>query len=172
MIKTVLDDLCEKMSLRSWTVHKNKNGTVCTLRFHDADKMEYNQTYDVDDTERVTFKRKPQNQMDRDSLRMRMQQYRYQPRESLSESIEIPRNQDYSETTPVPGLDISPVSQLNASVFHMNSDCVHSSQTPTLVHHSDGDATDPCTPEKHIPRSVEQCSPEIVIHRAVIEVTA
>ena len=33
VLKSVLDQLCGKMDLKSWTIHENSKGTVCTVRF-------------------------------------------------------------------------------------------------------------------------------------------
>ena len=165
IVKTVLDDLCVKMDMNSWTIHKNKTGTVVTLRFKEsAGKMDSDHSDMTNQADYATYRRKSQYQINRDNVRNRLHQYRYEPRDFDSEQIEKPRNSTFSETSPVNVLEVS---QTNDHEFHMDDDGDRSSlclsslvQTPDVRN----------TPDQHIPPEVkhpdvteetEQSTPEV-----------
>ena len=62
-LKQLLDSLFGKLDLKSWTVHENDSGTVCTLRFGDTGGT------NSGDTHTTTFKRKSPYQLNRDRQR-------------------------------------------------------------------------------------------------------
>ena len=131
VIRNALEDLCTIMDLGSYTIHKNKTGTTCTLRFKERSAILDPEILDTIQTESRTYVQKSKYHTNRDTSRARLHQYRYQPRTDLvTETIEKFRqcdNSEISDTTQSkqPVMEISPVCNLNieATEFHMSEKC-------------------------------------------------
>ena len=66
-VKHILDTLCDQKDIKSWTIHENKFGTVCTIRLVDTDTVTRGNTPTPKTT---TFKQKSRYQVQRDKDRM------------------------------------------------------------------------------------------------------
>ena len=140
VLKTLIDNLCVNMDLKSWTVHENSKGTNCVLRFHErADILntEVTDDHNVQQQRSVTYKRKSSHQVKRD--KSRMDSYIQRKGHLRQDSVETPRLDEdisYNELSK-PSLSVDSIqdsesSALNASAmpFHMtehsNSSVLHS----------------------------------------------
>ena len=110
----LLESLCAAKHLKSWTVHDNSVGTVCTLRFCDSDGAS-----NKEDTT-ATFRRKSQKQLNRDKERME----RFKRPNTRSRNLETKRDCDsdssfvFSDT----GLSTESVClDTHATSFHMDT---------------------------------------------------
>ena len=73
VLKSVLDNLCDKMDLNSWTLHENSKGTVCTLRFANVSSILNPQAGEDTKLQKYSkrkFRRLSEKQENRDSNRM------------------------------------------------------------------------------------------------------
>ena len=127
VLKTLIDNLCGNMDLKSWTVHENSKGTNCVLRFHErADILntEVTDNQNVQQQRSVTYKRKSSHQVKRD--RSRMDSYIQRKGPLPQDSVETPRLDEdigYNGLSK-PSLSVDSIhesSALNASAlqFHM-----------------------------------------------------
>ena len=121
-IKHLLNNLCETMMLKSWTVHTNPRSTVCTLRFFETGAiLEYdNPTTSIRNSQNTAaYKRKSRYQMNRDHSRIETHKKR-STETSTENNTEIARSgESFSIQHSIP--DSPEVVQTNSMNFHCMS---------------------------------------------------
>ena len=70
ILKSVLNDLCDKQKLTSWTLHENSKGTICTIRFSDISAILDSHSSSFIRPRNTTYRRKSEYQVIRDRSRM------------------------------------------------------------------------------------------------------
>ena len=141
VLKSVLDNLCDKMDLNSWTLHENSKGTVCTLRFANVSSILNPQAGEDTRLQKYSkrkFRRQSEKQEIRDSNRMCAFIAKKHAENSTTElDLSQPDDFQFSPSTPVNNPMHSSMSSplnLEATPFRMSTDINNTSIEAPSMH--------------------------------------